>query len=72
MRKVQKNVVTVLKRMVASAEKDAGDAEMFSEGLENMLDDIHMDDGFGTEGQCDPRGDSRNGKWSIFTKVEDQ
>jgi hypothetical protein len=70
--KIQKNVVTVLKRMVAAADKDASDAEMFSEGLENMLDDIHMDDGFGTEGQCDPRGDFRNGKWSIFKKVEDQ
>ena len=41
------------------------DAEMLAEDLESMLDDIHSSDGFGTEGQCDPRGDFRNGKWSM-------
>ena len=41
------------------------DAEMFAETLEIMLDDIHSNDGFGTEGQCDPRGDFRSGKWSM-------
>lgn len=72
MSKVQKNVVTVLKRMVAAAEQSADDAEMFADGLEEMLDAIHGNDGFGTEGQCDPRGDFRNGKWSIYKKVEQQ
>lgn len=72
MSKVQTNVVTVLKRMASIAEQSADDAEMFADGLEQMLDDIHSNDGFGTEGQCDPRGDFRNGKWSLYKKVEQQ
>jgi hypothetical protein len=72
MNKMQKNVVTVLKRMASAAEQSADDAEMFADGLEQLLDDIHGNDGFGTEGQCDPRGDFRNGKWSLFKKVEQQ
>ncbi len=70
MSKIQNNVVTVLKRMVTMAEASSDDAEMFAESLEQMLDDIHGNDGFGTEGQCDPRGDARNGRWSILKKVE--
>jgi hypothetical protein len=72
MSKVQKNVVTVLKRMTSIAEQSVDDAEMFAESLEQMLDDIHSNDGFGTEGQCDPRGDFRNGRWSLLKKVEQQ
>lgn len=72
MSKIQKNVVIVLKRMATAAEQDEGEAEMLAEGLENMLDDIHVDDGFGTEGQNDPRGDARNGRWSILKSVEQQ
>lgn len=72
MTKIQNNVVTVLKRMLATAEADADEAEMFADDLDRMLDEIHSNDGFGTEGQCDPRGDFRNGKWSIRKKVEVQ
>lgn len=72
MTKLQKNVATVLRRMADAAEKNLDDAEMFADALEPLLDEIHMDDGFGTEGQCDPRGDFRNGKWSIYKKIEQQ
>lgn len=45
------------------------DDELFEgwcENLENMLNNIHCQDGFGTEGQDDPRGDFRNGQWSMW------
>ncbi len=66
---VQQRVAVVLKRMLAMARNDADDAEMLAEGLDTMLTDLHGNDGFGTEGQCDPRGDFRNDRWSI-TRVE--
>lgn len=28
--------------------------------IDDVLDDWHSDDAFGTEGQCDPRGDARD------------
>jgi hypothetical protein len=69
MNKTQKNVITVLERMVQMAKDNNDDAKMFSDAMQFMLEDIHSNDGFGTEGQCDPRGDFRNGKWSM-SKIE--
>lgn len=69
MKKLQKNCVTVLSRLAKMCEEDEDFAEMFSSDLETMLTDIHSQDGFGTEGQSDPRGDFRNGRWSM-NKVE--
>lgn len=40
-------------------------ADMYSEALEDMLNMLHFEDAFGTEGQDDPRGDFRNGEWSM-------
>lgn len=67
--KVQQRVVKVLERMIAMAKDSKDDAEMFADELEPMLTEVHGNDGFGTEGQCDPRGDFRNGRWSM-KKVE--
>lgn len=61
----QKNVAAVLDRMKAMALSSEDDAEMLAEGLQDMLEDIASNDGFGTERQCDPRGDFRNGEWSM-------
>lgn len=69
MKKLQKNCVTVLNRLAKMCEEDEDFAVAFSDDLETLLDDIHGQDGFGTEGQTDPRGDFRNGRWSI-KKVE--
>jgi hypothetical protein len=72
----QKRVVVVVDRMLESVRKDQQEAIHFSEMLEEMLADIRRNDGFGTEGQCDPRGDFRNGDWhmerveGIDTKVK--
>lgn len=66
---VQRRVAVVLERMLAMARDNEDDAEMLAESLEGMLTDIHGGDGFGTEGQCDPRGDFREDHWSM-TRVE--
>lgn len=34
--------------------------------LEQVLEEYAMDDGFGTERQSDPRGDRRDGHYSMF------
>lgn len=62
----QDRVVRVLNNMIRLCEKDETYVEMFSEILDDVLDDINHDDGFGTEGQDDPRGDFRNGEWHMW------
>lgn len=66
MNKVQLRVTTVLNRLAAVAEDDEDFAEDIAKDLNNMLDDIQGQDGFGTEAQCDPRGDFREGRWSMI------
>jgi hypothetical protein len=65
MNHTQKSVATVLERITLSVKESAGAAEVYSEALDAMLDDLAMDDVFGTEGQSDPRGDFREGDWSM-------
>lgn len=65
MNKVQKRVTTVLERMLKMANEDAESAEMFYDYLDGMLDDLQSQDAFGSEGQCDPRGDQRNGEFHM-------
>lgn len=67
--KAQRNCITVLNRLAAMCEKDPEFAGFFKDDLNLLLDGIHAEDGFGTEGQSDPRGDFRNGRWSM-DKVE--
>lgn len=61
----QQRLVLVLERLIEMVKSDEDFAESFSTDLESVLDDIHGQDGFGTEGQSDPRGDFRNGDWRI-------
>lgn len=61
----QKNVLKVLERITDSVRKNEDDAEMYAEELEAMLSRMHSMEAFGTEGQADPRGDFRNGEWSM-------
>ena len=67
--KVQLRVTTVLERLRAMALENKDDAVALADHLDVMLNTMHGDDAFGTEGQCDPRGDFRNNRWSM-TKVE--
>jgi len=39
---------------------DPEERETYVDDVESMLDDITSNDGFGTEGQDDPRGDQRD------------
>lgn len=70
MTELQTNLLIVLKRLIEVVEEDEGIAEHIADAIECTLDDISMDDGFGTERQCDPRGDMRIKEWSIFTEVQ--
>jgi hypothetical protein len=69
MKKIQNNCVTVLKRLAKMCEEDESFADAFVDDLDSLLNEIHSQDGFGTEGQSDPRGDFRNGRWSM-KKIE--
>jgi hypothetical protein len=69
MKKVQTNCILVLNRLAKLCEEDEDFANWLAGDLTMVLDEIHSQDGFGTEGQNDPRGDFRNGKWSM-KKVE--
>lgn len=69
MNKTQKRTILVLERMIEQCKEDNINADVFAEMLEPMLRELHGEDFFGTEGQCDPRGDFRNGRWSM-KKVE--
>lgn len=42
------------------------DTEKYASVLDDILDEIASNDGFGTEQQCDPRGDFRNEQWSMW------
>jgi aminoglycoside phosphotransferase (APT) family kinase protein len=61
----QQKIELVLERIRAACEADSDDREMYRDALGAMLDDLHGNDAFGTEGQCDPRGDFRNGEWTM-------
>lgn len=61
-----KRVITVLDRMVDLINQDEEYAEMFSDHLDDMLEALLQYDAFGTEGQCDPRGDGRDGEWDMW------
>jgi len=55
--------------MIDQVEEDEDYAEVYAEELEGLLENLHQCDFFGTEGQNDPRGDFREGVWSML-KVE--
>jgi len=72
MNKYQKNLLVVLPRLTEMVKEDEDFAEYFAEDLEGLLDSIAGNDGFGTEQQCDPRGDFRSGcNWSLLGKVQE-
>ena len=69
MTKNQKRVIKVLERLIEDVRENEEQADGLMEDLEIFLNGIHSMDGFGTEGQSDPRGDFRNGTWKM-TRVE--
>lgn len=66
MTKSQKNIKIVLTRLIAFAEQaDKQSADSLSVSLNGFLDDLKGDDFFGTEAQMDPRGDGREGEFTM-------
>jgi hypothetical protein len=61
----QKRVARVLDKIKQMVYEEDDNASMFADMLEAGLNDLQECDAFGTEGQCDPRGDFRNGTWSM-------
>lgn len=59
------NVVVILNRMIEMVKRHEYYAIVFSDMLDTGLDELRLNDAFGTEGQNDPRGDFRNGDWSM-------
>ena len=53
-----KKVLANIERKFSEGDED--DKAAWVEALNTMLDDLHADDFFGTEGQNDPRGDQRD------------
>jgi hypothetical protein len=56
----------VFDRIKEMAAEDEDDCNILLNAFDKMLSDLNCDDFFGTEGQSDPRGDFRNGEWSMF------
>lgn len=65
MNQTQSRVKKVLERMITLTENDEDYSLMFAMDLESFLENFLMDDAFGTEGQNDPRGDGRDGTFSM-------
>jgi hypothetical protein len=57
-----KNFKQVALNMIEMFEKQDNKQckKFWVDSLNNMLDDMMSEDFFGTEGQCDPRGDNRD------------
>lgn len=67
---VQENVINILPKLLEECKEDEFFAEVLAETLEVFLDNLASDDFFGTERQCDPRGDFRSGDWSLLGEVQ--
>lgn len=69
--KVQHNLLTVLERIKDRVTEDEDDAELLADSMDQMLDDLLSEDFFGTEGQLDPRGDQRDGEFSVKDEIQE-
>ena len=54
------NMNKVWHNLMDYAKQDKHNIVIIAEAFNQMLDDLLGDDFFGTEGQCDPRGDHRD------------
>lgn len=64
--KTRERILTVLENMAEEVRTcDKENLAFWKEQLQGMLDDAQIEDFFGTEAQHDPRGDFREGNWSM-------
>jgi hypothetical protein len=70
MTETQISLIKVLQRIIHQVSIDDRDADIYADALDYMLDDLRSNDFFGTEGQCDPRGDQRFGEFTVWEVEE--
>lgn len=70
MTQLQYNLNKILEKLLFNVASDEDFAEDFAPQIEHLLNDMHNQGNFGTEGQFDPRGDFRNGEWSVYNIQE--
>lgn len=59
-RATAKNVAAVLRKFADFVEKEEAECRrLYAADVNALLDKLAAEDAFGTEGQCDPRGDPR-------------
>lgn len=59
-RVTSRNLAAVMDKLKAYAMETEDEArQAFCDDLNRFLDELSEQDAFGTEGQCDPRGDQR-------------
>jgi hypothetical protein len=63
--KAQVRIYKVLDNLKSYVSDSESAAEIIAEWLEESLNELLHEDFFGTEGQNDPRGDFRDGQWSM-------
>jgi len=61
----QANTCVILHRLENLVKGDESFSKEFSEYLGNPLDEMNYHGDFGKYGQNDPRGNYKNGKWSM-------
>lgn len=66
-------IIEVLNRIISTVEEvdDEDVLEYWASDIDCMLDEMASNDFFGTEGQRDPRGDGREGEWSVMEEISD-
>ena len=69
---MKERVAKVLERIMQSTVNCEFTSRVFAEEIDTLLDKLQQSDFFGTEAQCDPRGDFRNGRWSVVTVIEEK
>jgi hypothetical protein len=69
---IKANLITVLERLLEdlNGEIDGLLAWEYAEAVDSFLNEFNDADFFGTEGQGDPRGDFREGNWSILKDIQ--
>ena len=56
----KKNIGAVLRLLANLCDAEPETAASIAEEMNDLLDELYLEDFFGTEGQLDPRGDQRD------------
>lgn len=68
---MEEKLVYIFEKLIEYVESNDDDVNNhFADHVETMLNDMNDMDLFGSERQSDPRGDFRDGDWSIFGSIQ--